>query len=87
LYCTFPGETGIAEKANVSPSAVSIALNNRKGISDKTRKRILKIVEKLDYVPNPQARRLLLKYTNNIGILHEEQKSPLRHLFLWDIFI
>ncbi len=75
----------IAKKANVSPSAVSIALNNRKGISEKTRERILQIVEKYNYVPNQQARRLLFKCTNNIGILHEEHRSPLRHLFLMEV--
>ncbi|TFG64157.1 MAG: LacI family transcriptional regulator [Spirochaetales bacterium] len=71
----------IARMANVSPSAVSIALNGRKGISEPTRSRILKIIEDVKYIPNQQARRLLLKYTNNIGILHEEHRSPLDHLF------
>jgi LacI family transcriptional regulator len=75
----------IARLADVSPSAVSIALNNREGISTTTRERILALVEKLEYVPNQQARRLLLKYTNNIGVIHEQQKSPLQHLFLMSI--
>lgn len=67
--------------ANVSPSAVSIALNNRKGISEETRRKILKLVDEVKYIPNQQARRLLLKFTNNIAILHEEHHSPLDHLF------
>jgi len=75
----------VAELAQVSPSAVSIALNNRKGISGETREKILKIVNDIQYVPNQQARRLLLKYTNNIGILHEKTQSPLSHLFLVEI--
>jgi len=75
----------VAERAQVSPSAVSIALNNRKGISNETREKILKIVDDIHYVPNQQARRLLLKYTNNIGILHEKTQSPLSHLFLVEI--
>jgi LacI family transcriptional regulator len=75
----------IAELANVSASAVSFALNNKKGISAETRQRILKIVEENEYIPNQQARRLLTKRTNNIGILHEREHSPLSHWFLHEI--
>ena len=39
----------IAKIAGVSLSAVSIVLNNRKGVSEETRKRVLEIVEKLQY--------------------------------------
>jgi|AGTN01.2.fsa_nt_gi Transcriptional regulators len=39
----------IAKKAGVSKSAVSIALNNKSGISDETRERILKIVKEYGY--------------------------------------
>ena len=39
----------IAEKANVSKSAVSIALNNKSGISDATREKILAIVKETGY--------------------------------------
>ena len=42
----------IARMAGVSPSAVSIALNNRPGISDKTREKILAIIEENNYIPN-----------------------------------
>ncbi len=75
----------IAKIAGVSPSAVSFALNNRKGISDETRKRILAIVEKHNFVPNEQARRLLFNRTNNIGIIQQSDISPLNNLFLHDI--
>ena len=75
----------IAELADVSPSAVSFALNGRKGISEETRAKNLAIVDRVGYTPNQQARRLLLKYTNNIGILYEKEKSPLTHWFLFEI--
>lgn len=39
----------LAAKLGVSPSAVSIALNGRKGISEKTRQRILEEARKLGY--------------------------------------
>src|SRR5690554_2783559 len=65
----------IAKIAGVSPSAVSIVLNDKKGVSDKTRNKIKKIVEKLNYSPNPSSRRLLFNKTNNIAVLFEQQLS------------
>lgn len=46
----------IAEKARVSISTVSKALNDSYSISDATKRRILKIAEELDYKPNARAR-------------------------------
>lgn len=71
----------IAELAGVSPSAVSIAINNRSGISDITREKILKLVEELNYVPNPSSRRLLFNRTDNVAILSKDNSSPLEHFF------
>ena len=39
----------LARRLNVSPSAVSIALNGREGVSDETRRRILEEARKLGY--------------------------------------
>ena len=39
----------IAHLANVSEAAVSIALNNKKGVSDKTREKILRIAKEHGY--------------------------------------
>jgi len=41
----------IARLANVSKSAVSLAINGKPGVSAKTREYILNIVEKYNYVP------------------------------------
>jgi LacI family transcriptional regulator len=71
----------IAKIAGVSPSAVSIVINNKKGVSESTRKKVSEIIEKLQYAPNPNSRRLLLKKTNNIAILFEKDLSPMEHLF------
>ena len=51
----------IARLANVSPAAVSIVINNKKGVGNETRKKIKEIIEKHQYVPNPSSRRLLFK--------------------------
>lgn len=71
----------IAKIAGVSPAAVSIVLNDRKGVSDETRKKVRDIVEKLQYAPNPNSRRLLFNKTNNIAVLFKKNLSPMEHLF------
>lgn len=71
----------IAKIAGVSPSAVSIVLNNKPGVSEATRKNVMEIVEKLQYTPNPNSRRLLFNKTNNIAVLFPRNTSPLEHFF------
>lgn len=46
----------IAKLAKVSKSAVSLALNGKPGVSDKTRKRIIKIAENHGYIPKTPSR-------------------------------
>ncbi|PSW20746.1 LacI family transcriptional regulator [Photobacterium sanctipauli] len=57
-----------AERAGVSIASVSRALNNKPGISEKTRKRILDICAELNYVPNTSARELTGGHSNTIAI-------------------
>jgi Transcriptional regulators len=71
----------IAKLAGVSPAAVSIVLNGRKGVSEDTRRKISEIIDKLQYTPNPSSRRLLFNKTNNIAILFKKSIHPLDHLF------
>lgn len=46
----------IAKLANVSKSAVSLALNNKPGISNETREKILEIVRNVGYIPRTMIR-------------------------------
>lgn len=39
----------IAKKLSISPSAVSIVLNNKPGVSEETRKKVLKTIEQMGY--------------------------------------
>lgn len=71
----------IARMAGVSPAAVSLAINGRKGISEATRQRILKIAEAYHYTPNPSSRRLIYRRTNNIAILFRRDTHPIDGLF------
>ncbi|MFN8223598.1 MAG: LacI family DNA-binding transcriptional regulator [Gaiellales bacterium] len=59
----------IAERAGVSKGAVSYALNQRPGISDETRERILKIAEELGWYPNRAARSLSVARADACGFV------------------
>lgn len=60
----------IAELAGVSSATVSKILNNKdQYISDKTRQRVLDIVEREGYIPNGIAKSLRMKNTKTIGII------------------
>ena len=61
----------IAKKAGVSITAVSFALNNKEGISDETRKKILDIVSECGYTP-----RTLIKF-DEIDQLQQANTSKL----------
>ncbi len=66
----------IAKKAKVSSTAVSIALNGRSGVSEKTRRRILKIAENMHYRPNLVAKSLISHYTRTIGLIIPNITDP-----------
>ncbi|GAM57390.1 transcriptional regulator, lacI family [Vibrio ishigakensis] len=57
-----------AKIAGVSIASVSRALNNKPGISEKTRQKILTICKDLGYVPSTSARELSGSHNNTIAI-------------------
>ena len=59
----------IAEKAGVSKTTVSFALNDPNRISSETYGRIMAIVAELGYVPDPVARTLTTKRLGALGLL------------------
>lgn len=59
----------IAQRAGVSKTTVSFALNNPGRISQETCDRIMTIVNELGYVPNPLARTLTTKRLGSLGLL------------------
>jgi LacI family transcriptional regulator len=60
----------------VSKSAVSIVLNNKPGVSEKTRERILEAVKKYNYQPSHLAQSLVAKTTKSIGLIISEIDNP-----------
>ncbi|WP_298237053.1 LacI family DNA-binding transcriptional regulator [uncultured Algibacter sp.] len=63
------GIKDIAKHAGVSTGPVDKVLNNRGGVSEATKKKILKAIEELGYTPNILASRLKSAKTYNIAVL------------------
>ncbi len=59
----------ISQKAGVSIATVSRVINNSDKVSDKTRKRVLQIMEETGYTPNVFARGLTNNSIHTIGLL------------------
>jgi LacI family transcriptional regulator len=66
----------IAKAAKASITAVSLALNNRPGVSDKTRERIARIAKRLDYHPNLSAMTLIGKGSKTLALVIESVTDP-----------
>ncbi|MFR2485864.1 MAG: LacI family DNA-binding transcriptional regulator [Hungatella sp.] len=62
----------VAKEAGVSITTVSRALNGYMDVSEKTRKHILEVVERLDYAPDLNARSLGGKADTTIALLTSE---------------
>jgi LacI family transcriptional regulator len=69
----------VAKNAGVSVATVSNVLNNVNKVSEKTKERILKIMEEMDYQPDFTARSLAMKRSKLLGIIlppEEEDSGP-----------
>ena len=72
----------VARAAGVSPSTVSRVLSDHPKISSKTKQRVRKAIEELDYHPNTIARSLARNTTHTIGvILNAEADLLMRNSF------
>ena len=71
----------IAQMAGVSPSTVSIVLNDRPGVSESTREKVRQIIQENHYVPNPNSRRLLFNKSDNITVLLNKNQGELHSQF------
>jgi LacI family transcriptional regulator len=66
----------IAKIARVTPTTVSLALNNQPRVSEKTRRRILKIARDLKYHPNYIAKSLISRRSHAIGLIINNIADP-----------
>ena len=79
-----PTITDVAKQAGVSPSSVSLYLNNRPGIGENTQARIADAIDKLGYVPRSNGARN--KSNGFVGLVVEKLPATLTgDLFYADI--
>lgn len=66
----------IARKLDLNFSTVSRALNNKAGVSDKTRKLVVDTAKKMGYRPNSIARGLVSRSTKTIAVIFPDILNP-----------
>lgn len=62
----------VAKQAGVSISTVSRVINNSKPVTDEVKQRVLEVIKRTGYVPNPLARSLVTKKSQLIGVVVPE---------------
>ena len=77
MSATRPTIKDVAHAAGVSPTTVSLVLNQKSSsISDLTRQRVLDAVKSLHYRPNQLAVSLVTSTTNTIGLILPDTTNP-----------
>ena len=66
----------VAKEAGVSVASVSRYLNRKGYISEDTKLKIKRAIDKLEYIPNQVARSLTTKQTNFIGLIVPDIMNP-----------
>src|SRR6201995_5643827 len=64
-----PTIADVARRAGVSPAAVSFAVNDRPGVSEETRERVLQVAQELGWRPSASARALTEARARAIGLV------------------
>lgn len=59
----------VAREANVSMATVSRVVNGNPNVKPETRKKVLEVIDRLDYRPNAVARGLASKKTTTVGVI------------------
>ena len=59
----------VAKLAGVSPATISRVISNRPGVGEKTRQRVLALLNNMDYHPSVSAQSLAGKKSNTLGLV------------------
>jgi len=70
-----PSIAKIAEIAGVSTATVSRVINNPEKVTEKTRRKVLQVIDEFGYVPNEFARGLRSQKKNMVGIIIPSNKT------------
>ena len=71
----------VAELAGVTPATVSYVLSGKRTISEETKARVMDAIEKLDYVPDLNARSLSMRDSKLIGVVVPQTEPGDRLMF------
>lgn len=66
----------VAQAAGVSVATASVALNDKPGVSEQTRERVVQVARELNYVANDSARFLKTLRSNNLGLIVPDIENP-----------
>lgn len=66
----------VANEAEVSVATVSRVINSNGYVNEETRKKVLQVIERLDYRPNAVARSLFKKQSKTIALIVPDIKNP-----------
>lgn len=66
----------VAKYVGVSRSTVSLVVNGSNRVKEETRIKVLEAINKLGYVPNLNARNLIKKQTNILGVIIIKEDQP-----------
>jgi LacI family transcriptional regulator len=70
------GSKDIAARAGVSQATVSRVINSKPNVREKTRDRVLQVIDEMGYVPDAGARGLVTQRTTKIGLIVSDIVNP-----------
>ena len=75
----------VAKQAGVGIATVSRAINDSKGISPKTKARIMQVIEEIGFSPDTSAQSLKVRQTNQIALAVPDIRNAIIPEIAWSV--